>query len=83
MLTAAVCLIPSNDDHGLTITTDGGYVGSMLTVECKEGYWFTGTTPRTCQTDGQWSGVPGYCKGRLSVSVSVSFQASVAFDQSR
>ena len=39
----------------------GNTVGSTATYSCLPGYTLVGTSTRTCQTSGQWSGVAPVC----------------------
>ena len=38
-----------------------GYQGDTCSVSCNTGYDLTGSTTRTCQSNGQWSGSETIC----------------------
>ena len=38
-----------------------GYEGDTCSFTCNNGYELTGSTERTCQSDGSWSGSPVSC----------------------
>ena len=52
---------PSNGQVTLTGTT----LGSMATYECDSGFTLVGNQVRTCEDDGNWSGMDPGCAGML------------------
>ena len=53
---------PANGDISCSSGRVGvGYEGDTCSFTCNTGYELTGSTERTCQSDGSWSGSPVSC----------------------
>ena len=62
------CVNLPNPRFGRVVLT-GSTVGSTAKYSCLPGYTLVGTSTRTCQTSGQWSGVAPVCiRKQLSAS---------------
>ena len=55
-----------NPRFGRVVLT-GTTFGSTATYSCQGGYILVGGSTRTCQANGQWSGVAPVCRGILSL----------------
>ena len=56
-------LIPPG--YGCIVSSTGNEIGDTITIECNEGFTLLGTATRRCLSNGQWSGVPTQCAGKL------------------
>ena len=52
---------PSNGIRNGSVFTFGG----TIRYECSEGYQLSGSSNRTCQATGKWSGDQAVCKGKI------------------
>lgn len=48
-----------------SVELTGTIFGSTATYSCQQGYTLIGDATRNCQANGQWSGFPPFCRGRL------------------
>ena len=55
---------PSNGDVSLSASTK---LGSIATYTCDTGYNLVGSSKRTCQAEGRWSGELPSCEGKLTL----------------
>ena len=49
------------------MSATGTTVGHTVTYNCTTGYKLIGSSSRTCQSNGQWSGTQPYCSRELCV----------------
>ena len=50
--------------NGSTYINGESYEGDTCSFTCNTGYELTGSSQRTCQNDGSWSGSETSCRGR-------------------
>lgn len=61
---AAQCFRLTDPSHGtVRFTSNTRPVGSRAVYTCDFRYYLVGTSTRTCQSSGSWSGSPPYCRG--------------------
>ena len=53
--------VPGNGQAQYSTTT----YNSVVTYTCEDGYALQGSNSRTCQSDGQWSGIVPQCNREL------------------
>ena len=51
--------------YGRIVSTTGNNIDDTTTFECDEGFTLIGSATRRCLSNGQWSGVPTQCAGKL------------------
>ena len=51
--------------YGRIVSTTGNNIDDTTTFECDEGFTLIGSVTRRCLSNGQWSGVPTQCAGKL------------------
>lgn len=61
--THSPCSVPSAPLHGSVIVSDSPFYGDIATYSCAIAYTLNGPTSRTCQGNGEWSGVAPTCDG--------------------
>ncbi|XP_065167243.1 CUB and sushi domain-containing protein 3-like isoform X3 [Atheta coriaria] len=61
LVTAVTCSPPENPRHGKAIYTSCSY-NSVVSYECKYGYYLAGEATRRCGADKKWSGLQPVCK---------------------
>ena len=59
---AIQCDALSDPDNG-DVSVTGTGVGDTATYTCDAGYELIGSSTRTCQSNGEWSGSPPTCEG--------------------
>jgi len=57
-----VCGDPGIPSHGIGLGDEFG-VDSVVRFSCEPGYTLRGSSERTCQANGSWSGVQPECEG--------------------
>ena len=62
IVVAIQCDALSDPDNGAVSVTGTG-VGDTATYTCDDGYELIGSSTRTCQSNGDWSGSPPTCEG--------------------
>ena len=62
IVVAIQCDALSDPDNGAVSVTGTG-VGDTATYTCDDGYELVGSSTRTCQPNGEWSGSPPTCEG--------------------
>lgn len=60
--TGAMCDSLSDPSNGTVSATNGGLYPSTATYACDGGFELSSSTPRTCNTDGTWSGAAPTCR---------------------
>ncbi len=71
-LASAIVCSDLSIENGIVLHSSGSTnnrpVNTMATHTCNSGYTLSGgTNPRTCGSDGQWSGSAPVCQGRYIV----------------
>lgn len=57
-----MCGDPGIPSHGIGLGDDFD-VGSVVRFSCEPGYLLRGSSERTCQANGSWSGTQPECEG--------------------
>ena len=79
-----ICLVIDCGDPGTP--SDGDRTGSVFTFSgtvryrCNHGYRLSGTSIRTCEASGRWSGNKAECKGRFIEENSFNIE-EIIFDK--
>lgn len=60
-----MCGDPGIPSHGIGLGDDFD-VGSVVRFSCEPGYVLRGSSERTCQANGSWSGTQPECEGTSS-----------------
>ena len=63
---AVICVTPTNPINGMVTLPSGlsiGSAGTLAVYSCDFGYALNGSSTRTCQSDGTWSGAAPTCEG--------------------
>ena len=68
LLTVVECGTLNATTNGQVNHTAGTTFGHTATYSCDTGYTLEGSSTRTCQTDGMWSGSEPTCQGVLLLS---------------
>ena len=63
--TAVNCDTLTNPANGQVTHTGGTTFGQTATYSCNTGYTLVGSSARTCQATGVWSGSAPTCQGML------------------
>ena len=79
-VTAGGCGDPGTGVH-IFRTLSGTAVGDTVTYACQTGYTLSGSSSRTCQTDGYWSGNLPTCISKYTMAFLYTM-TKVAFQQS-
>ena len=58
-----VCPDLDDPDNG-DVDTDGNTPGSTATYTCNSGFELMGKGTRSCQSSGEWDGVPPVCMSK-------------------
>ena len=74
LLTAVNCGTLTNPVNGQVSYTAGTTYAQTATYSCNTGYYRVGSSIRTCQATGRWSGSAPTCQGVLLVSCSFKCQ---------
>jgi len=61
------CPAVSAPAHGQLSLQGDRILGNVLTVTCSAGFKLVGTSMRTCQADGKWSGNEAQCQGEICI----------------
>ena len=67
------CSIPSRPDNGQLYYVGRSY-NDRVNFSCNPGYLLIGTSIRTCQSNGQWSGIQPSCS---EYTLYIAYRASV------
>jgi CUB/sushi domain-containing protein len=57
------CGHPGTLEYGVITGNDFTY-GKVVSFKCNNGFLLTGSSARTCQTNGIWTGTQPTCNGR-------------------
>ncbi len=60
------CGFLQSPENGRLILLDGTSVGSVARYECNPGFVLSGSAARSCESDGNWSGVEPICESEFS-----------------
>lgn len=69
-LVIVLCTVLSNPLNGL-VEFSTRTEGSLATYDCNDGFLVEGEETRTCQKDGQWSGVEPFCRREFTTVVHI------------
>lgn len=58
------CILPGDLKDGMKSTSANSY-NTVVTYTCNQGFRLVGSTTRTCQADGSWSGEHPRCIGKM------------------
>lgn len=72
------CGALTNPSNGSVTTPSGTTFGEIATYACNPMYTLTGTATRTCQADGQWSGVAPTCNPCVVQSTTLTAVTSLS-----
>ena len=78
LLTAVNCGILANPANGQVSHTSGTTYEQTATYSCNTGYYREGSSTRTCQATGRWSGSAPTCQG-VMLLIGLWFQMSSNF----
>ena len=73
LLTAVNCGTVTNPANGQVSHTGGTTFGQTATYHCNTGYYKVGSSIRTCQATGRWSGSGLGCSQDLNYKMSINF----------
>ena len=59
-------------DNGRVIFLDGTVFGSVVTYECNAGFNLVGIAIRSCEADGNWSGIDPTCESKHPIKLKFS-----------
>ena len=65
---AGGCGDPGVVSDGVIPIVTGTAVGNIVTYTCPHGYTLSGSSTRTCQPNGYWSGIAPKCNGKYCVA---------------
>lgn len=71
-VTCGFLLSPENGQ--VSIFSLDSSVGTVATYECTAGFIISGSSSRTCEADGNWSGIEPVCERELYFFRSVDFR---------
>ena len=60
---------PDGGTVAITSTPGGIGKGSVANYDCNRGFYLGGESMRTCQEDGQWTGVAPICRSEHNTSM--------------
>ena len=58
------CGHPGNITNGTVDVSEGTELDATVQYTCDEGFIHNGSSTRTCQSDGRWSGTTPTCEGQ-------------------
>ena len=70
--TVVTCSVPSSPSNGKRYYRGRNY-GDRVTFSCNHGYLLTGSSSRTCQSNGKWSGIQPSCISEYSLQSALNY----------